>query len=838
MTISVIQNAFNNSGLVGYWKLDEGTGTTTADLSGFNNNGTFANNISGGTLPSWSASGKYGNCIFISSEPNGGYVNLGNNSSLSSINATGTVSCWFNGTNTHSTYQTLVSCGKIEDDTNGFSLAVDPSGNAFIETCNATSATTLWGNTTGLLNGTWHHMAATWNGSAVSLYVDGNLVGVSGSQVTPFCNVWPFTIGAAAAHGSMSSDWGFNGYIDDVRIFNRALSNTEITSLYTGSGSGTTNNQVVLHSSVTANGGAGGTTTYIFLTNTTFTVPSDWNNANNLLAVIGAGGPGSNGADGGSGSGGGGGQYASVNNVTLTPGASVYVTVGLGSNSSSPGSLYGNSWINFQGNAPPTNVANGCLAVSGNSAQAYQGAPTTNQGGAGGTGGIGSVLFSGGKGGNNNGGFDDGGEGGGGAGGPNGSGANGQGTTSADSSAGKGWAGGAGGGGADGGGIGSAVETSYLAGNGGISFAGNPGGVGSHTTGVAGGAGANGSGGGGGWSDASTLSATATIGGTGGTEQLWSNGAVTVGPGGGAGGGGAGSPSANGGNGGLYGGGGGGGGGGGSAGTWGRGGFGANGVAVIQYTTVGGNITYTVTQNQIIFGRYTPPSTNVNVTQTGFVSNTSTSNSFTLAGAIGSGDGTRNLMFFIGAGQNIDTHFDITGVTVEGVTATQMFEQAFDQTTLGAYAVKASDLPNPAATSVNVAITVSTSINRGVCMFSCVTTDNVSFTPYGTASDYKTQDGVTTTLVDNVSINTPSGAAVIGWCLGYFDNLDASKSISWSGLTKQDEQQYGSPGRRASLATANSVAAQTPMSITASGSVATATDIGNFATAVVVLKSP
>src|SRR5207244_11060895 len=46
------------SGLIGYWPLDEGTGTTTADSSGNNNNGILWPNIS----PVWT-SGKLGNAL-------------------------------------------------------------------------------------------------------------------------------------------------------------------------------------------------------------------------------------------------------------------------------------------------------------------------------------------------------------------------------------------------------------------------------------------------------------------------------------------------------------------------------------------------------------------------------------------------------------------------------------------------------------------------------------------------------------------------------------------------------------------------------------------------------
>ncbi len=72
--------------------------------------------------------------------------------------------------------------------------------------------------------------------------------------------------------------------------------------------------------------------TQIFLTanpgtgNQTWTVPVDWNSANNTIECIGAGGDG--GVQAGSGGGGGGGAYAKVFNLSLTPGATITYSVG------------------------------------------------------------------------------------------------------------------------------------------------------------------------------------------------------------------------------------------------------------------------------------------------------------------------------------------------------------------------------------------------------------------------------------------------------------------------------------------------------------------------------
>jgi hypothetical protein len=70
-----------------------------------------------------------------------------------------------------------------------------------------------------------------------------------------------------------------------------------------------------------------GTPVKIFLTSgSSWTVPSNWNSRNNKIEAIGGGGSGGN----NSGGGGGGGAYAAITNLSLTPGASIPITIGQG----------------------------------------------------------------------------------------------------------------------------------------------------------------------------------------------------------------------------------------------------------------------------------------------------------------------------------------------------------------------------------------------------------------------------------------------------------------------------------------------------------------------------
>lgn len=86
-------------------------------------------------------------------------------------------------------------------------------------------------------------------------------------------------------------------------------------------------------------------TTIVLTSGTSWTVPSDWNNAANTIYVLGAGGNGSSGNAGTGGGGGGSGSYADAANVTLTPGASIQIQVGIHNGATSV-SGSGATWFN------------------------------------------------------------------------------------------------------------------------------------------------------------------------------------------------------------------------------------------------------------------------------------------------------------------------------------------------------------------------------------------------------------------------------------------------------------------------------------------------------------
>lgn len=81
----------------------------------------------------------------------------------------------------------------------------------------------------GLANGQWHHVLAEFDGTTRSIYVDGSSVASDSPGSIHNMSANNVTIGVT------NSNEFFSGSIDDVRVYNRALSATEIQTLYTAS---------------------------------------------------------------------------------------------------------------------------------------------------------------------------------------------------------------------------------------------------------------------------------------------------------------------------------------------------------------------------------------------------------------------------------------------------------------------------------------------------------------------------------------------------------------------------------------------------------------------------
>ncbi len=200
-------------GLVGWWKFDETKGTTTSDSSGFANHCTFTGS------PTWQAANlcKRGSCINLNGSS---YISCGTDSSLN-----------------YGTGLTMMGWAKHTTLGTGPYVILAKNNNRYVlETYlggyvygTITSGVDWWVGTLSpaIPNADWHHVVITHNASnsAVVFYVDG-VVARSTTAAWSTDNVGTFNI------GSRVGGFNWNGSLDDIRIYNRALSAAEITTIY------------------------------------------------------------------------------------------------------------------------------------------------------------------------------------------------------------------------------------------------------------------------------------------------------------------------------------------------------------------------------------------------------------------------------------------------------------------------------------------------------------------------------------------------------------------------------------------------------------------------------
>ena len=217
-------------GLVGYWRLDDATGSGTAiDYTG-RNDGTLM-----GLLPGspWT-SGRSAGALSIAGN---GYVNVPASPSLDSIVDQVTIMGWgsLSATGAIDDYATIAS---REDGT-----TIDQHYHISINSRGEVPA--LWFKTEDgiwLLQGpkavtrqTWVHIAGTYDGTIARLYVDGQQVMTLPMTGRFAADTTPFILGANGnGTGAANVTERFPGKIDEIMLYRRALSATEIAQLYDG----------------------------------------------------------------------------------------------------------------------------------------------------------------------------------------------------------------------------------------------------------------------------------------------------------------------------------------------------------------------------------------------------------------------------------------------------------------------------------------------------------------------------------------------------------------------------------------------------------------------------
>ena len=210
------------SGLVAYWKFDENSGTTAADSSGGGHTGTLTNG------PTWSA-GQAGAAVTFD-----GANDMVTDNGIADLTNNFTLSFWVQPAATHEIDAESTS-GTVG--TSGQRYAIWPlwhnNGHAGAGVSIGTNGVSVYEHADNYMPATlvysgnlssWTHVTIVYENKQPKLYLNGTLVRTGLTSAMSFVHLNPAYIG-----GQVYGYYG--GKLDEVRVYNRALSASEVATL-------------------------------------------------------------------------------------------------------------------------------------------------------------------------------------------------------------------------------------------------------------------------------------------------------------------------------------------------------------------------------------------------------------------------------------------------------------------------------------------------------------------------------------------------------------------------------------------------------------------------------
>ena len=198
-------------GLVAAYSFSEDAGTTVADASGNGNTGTIVN-------ATWTTSGKYGDGLVFNGT--NARVDIGDSASLH-LTTGMTLEAWVNPSTVSNTWRDVIYKG---------------NDNYYLEATSTQAQVPAAGGTFGgadvaaygtgaLAANTWTYLTETYDGSTLDLYVNGTQVSSLAQTGNIPTSTNPLQIGGDSIYGQY-----FQGMIDEVRVYNVALTAVQIQS--------------------------------------------------------------------------------------------------------------------------------------------------------------------------------------------------------------------------------------------------------------------------------------------------------------------------------------------------------------------------------------------------------------------------------------------------------------------------------------------------------------------------------------------------------------------------------------------------------------------------------
>lgn len=196
-------------GPVAAYGLNAGTGTTVADDSGNGRAGTV-------TAATWTT-GKFGGALSFNGST--AFVTIPDNAGLDL--AKGTIEAWVSLAKLGVWHGLIAKGDQNNDNVHNYALEVD---NLNRPTCILGSGTaSMLVRGAALTANRLTHLACTWSGTLLTLYVDGVQAATAAQSIAPAANAAPLYLGQFGGNADR-----LTGVLDEVRIYNRALSAAEI----------------------------------------------------------------------------------------------------------------------------------------------------------------------------------------------------------------------------------------------------------------------------------------------------------------------------------------------------------------------------------------------------------------------------------------------------------------------------------------------------------------------------------------------------------------------------------------------------------------------------------
>jgi len=213
--------------LVSWWSFNEGTGTDAKDMWE-GNNGTLTN-FDFDDDSGWRSGGDCvsGKCLEFDGIND--YVNCGNNASLKNMGSAVTVEAWakYSGYGDDGqSYSVIIGKGTSGTPQPWTFLLENPGNKIRFRVTAGNVDANAQDSIAHELN-RWYYFVGTYDGNNIKIYKDGVRVGITPRTGTIAINDVTAKIGTFTG-----PSYNFNGFLDEVRIYNSAATITQIQSQY------------------------------------------------------------------------------------------------------------------------------------------------------------------------------------------------------------------------------------------------------------------------------------------------------------------------------------------------------------------------------------------------------------------------------------------------------------------------------------------------------------------------------------------------------------------------------------------------------------------------------